>query len=105
MPALARLGRFAVAEFGPLIVFWALALTLGTKPAIAGAILAILVGAAYKLATRRRFTRLYLLVSGLTRKSTERSSAEVLSAMLSAPAVRVLSEWTTPLAREVVPDV
>ena len=39
MPKLAAAARFVLAEFGPLIVFWALALTLGVKPAILGSIL------------------------------------------------------------------
>ncbi|HZZ60048.1 MAG TPA: hypothetical protein VFE63_02595 [Roseiarcus sp.] len=33
MPKLAA-ARFVLVEFGPLMVFWALALTLGVKPAI-----------------------------------------------------------------------
>ena len=39
MQKLAATARFVLAEFGPLIVFWALALTLGVKPAILGSIL------------------------------------------------------------------
>lgn len=58
--------RFAVAEFGPLIVFWALAATSGVKVAIAGSILAILVDAAWRRWKQQPFTRLYLLVSALT---------------------------------------
>ena len=37
-----------LAEFGPLIVFWALAATLGVKPAILGSILFILGDAAWR---------------------------------------------------------
>ena len=40
--------RFALAEFGPLIVFWMLAATLGVKPAILGSILFIVVDAAWR---------------------------------------------------------
>jgi intracellular septation protein A len=58
--------RFALAEFGPLIVFWALAATLGVKPAILGSILFIVAGAAWRRLKRLKFTRLYLLTSGLT---------------------------------------
>ena len=66
MLKLAAAARFAVAEFGPLIVFWALAATLGVKPAIAGSILAIAVDAAWRRRKGLAFTRLYLLTSGLT---------------------------------------
>ena len=48
MPKLVAAARWALAEFGPLIVFWALALTLGVKPAIAGSILFILGDAAWR---------------------------------------------------------
>ena len=66
MSKLAATTRFIVAEFGPLIVFWALAATLGVKPAIAGSILAIAVDAAWRRRKGLAFTRLYLLTSGLT---------------------------------------
>jgi hypothetical protein len=36
MTKLAAVARFALAEFGPLIVFWLLALAFGVKPAILG---------------------------------------------------------------------
>jgi intracellular septation protein A len=58
--------RFALAEFGPLIVFWTLAATLGVKPAILGSILFIVADAAWRRLKRLAFTRLYLLISGLT---------------------------------------
>jgi intracellular septation protein A len=57
--------RFALAEFGPLIVFWGLAATLGVKPAIAGSILAIAADAAWRRWKGVSFTRLYLMTSGL----------------------------------------
>ena len=66
MPKLIAAGRWALAEFGALIVFWALALTLGVKPAIAGSILFILGDAAWRWRRGLAFTRLYLLVSALT---------------------------------------
>ncbi len=66
MSKLAATARFIVAEFGPLIVFWALAATLGVKPAVAGSILAIAVDAAWRRRNGLAFTRLYLLTSGLT---------------------------------------
>jgi intracellular septation protein A len=66
MAKLLAAGRWALAEFGPLIVFWMLALTVGVKPAIAGSILFILGDAASRWRTGKAFTRLYLLVSALT---------------------------------------
>ena len=66
MPRLLAVLRFALAEFGPLIVFWTLAATLGVKPAILGSILFIVVDAAWRGAKRLKFTRLYLLTSALT---------------------------------------
>jgi intracellular septation protein A len=58
--------RFAVAEFGPLLAFWALSLTFGIKTAIAGSLAAILADGAWRLWRGRPFTRLYLVVSALT---------------------------------------
>jgi intracellular septation protein A len=58
--------RFALAEFGPLIVFWTLAAMLGAKPAILGSILFIVADAAWRRRKRIKFTRLYLMTSGLT---------------------------------------
>ena len=66
MSRLAVAARFVFGEFGPLIVFWALALTLGVKPAIAGSIVFILADAAWRWRKGLAFTRLYLLVSALT---------------------------------------
>ncbi len=66
MRRLIAVGRWALAEFGPLIVFWALALTLGVKPAIGGSIVFILGDAAWRWRKGLAFTRLYLLVSVLT---------------------------------------
>ena len=66
MNTLAALGRFVASELGPLLVFWALALTLGTRLAIAGALAAVLIVSAYKFWRGQKFTRLYLVVSTLT---------------------------------------
>ena len=66
MSRLMAAARFALAEFGPLIVFWTLAATLGVKPAILGSILFIVADAAWRWRKGLKFTRLYLLVSGLT---------------------------------------
>jgi len=66
MSRLIAVARFALAEFGPLIVFWCLALTLGTKAAILGSILFILADAGWRWRNGLPFTRLYLLVSALT---------------------------------------
>ncbi|HME85269.1 MAG TPA: septation protein IspZ [Roseiarcus sp.] len=66
MPKLAATARFVLTEFGPLIVFWSLALTLGVKPAILGSLLAIIADAAWRRWKSLKFTRLFLLTSGLT---------------------------------------
>ena len=66
MSRLAAVAGFALAEFGPLIVFWALAAWLGVKPAILGSILFIVADAAWRWLGGLTFTRLYLLVSALT---------------------------------------
>jgi intracellular septation protein A len=58
--------RFLIVEFGPLIVFWALTLTLGVKTGIAGTLLVIAVDSGFRVVRRRPFTRLYLVVSTLT---------------------------------------
>ena len=63
---LSAVARFALAEFGPLIVFWGLTATLGVKPAILGSILFIVADAAWRWRKGLPFTRLYLLTSGLT---------------------------------------
>jgi intracellular septation protein A len=66
MTKLAAVARFALAEFGPLIVFWLLALAFGVKPAILGSIVFIIADAVWRWRKGLRFTRLYLLVSALT---------------------------------------
>ena len=66
MSKLIAVARFAAAEFGPLIVFWTLAATLGVKPAILGSILFIIGDALWRWRTGLKFTRLYVLVSALT---------------------------------------
>jgi intracellular septation protein A len=58
--------RFALAEFGPLIGFWLLAATLGTKAAIAGSVSIIIADALWRRHRGLAFTRIYLLTSGLT---------------------------------------
>jgi intracellular septation protein A len=66
MSRLVALARFALAEFGPLIIFWTLAATLGVKPAIIGSLLFIVGDTAWRWRKGLKFTRLYLLVSSLT---------------------------------------
>jgi intracellular septation protein A len=66
MTKLAAVARFALAEFGPLIVFWLLALAFGVKPAILGSIAFIIADAVWRGRKGLKFTRLYLLVSALT---------------------------------------
>jgi intracellular septation protein A len=66
MTKLAVVARFALAEFGPLIVFWLLALAFGVKPAILGSIVFIIADAVWRWRKGLKFTRLYSLVSALT---------------------------------------
>ena len=66
MTKLAAVARFALAEFGPLIVFWLLALAFGVKPAILGSIVFIIADAVWRSRKGLKFTRLYLLISALT---------------------------------------
>jgi intracellular septation protein A len=66
MTKLAAVARFALAEFGPLIVFWLLALAFGVKPAILGSIVFIIADAVWRWRKGLKFTRLYSLVSALT---------------------------------------
>jgi intracellular septation protein A len=66
MSRLAAMARFALAEFGPLIVFWTIATTFGVKPAILASVLFIVADAAWRWLRGLTFTRLYLLVSALT---------------------------------------
>jgi intracellular septation protein A len=57
---------FAAAEFGPLIVFLALSAAVGMKAAIAGAVVATLLDAGWRIWRGRPFTRLYLVTTTLT---------------------------------------
>jgi intracellular septation protein A len=66
MARLFATARFAVVEFGPLVAFWILTLTLGVKAAIVGSILVITVDALWRRLRGVAVTRLYLLTSGLT---------------------------------------
>jgi intracellular septation protein A len=66
MTKLAVVARFALAEFGPLIVFWLLALAFGVKPAILGSIVFIIADAVWRWRKGLKFTRLYSLISALT---------------------------------------
>jgi intracellular septation protein A len=66
MSKFVALARSVVSEIAPLLVFWALALSVGVKPAITGSIAVIVLVSAYKLYRRQSFTRLYLVVSTLT---------------------------------------
>jgi intracellular septation protein A len=66
MTKLAVVARFALAEFGPLIVFWLIALAFGVKPAILGSIVFIIADAVWRWRKGLKFTRLYSLISALT---------------------------------------
>jgi intracellular septation protein A len=58
--------RWVIAEFGPLVVFWALDIGVGLKAAIAGSLLFILGDSIWRWLRGVKFTRLYVLISGLT---------------------------------------
>ena len=62
----ASVARFAVREFGPLIVFLVVSAAFGVRPAIALTILTVIVESAWRWRSGAGFTRLYLLVSALT---------------------------------------
>ena len=57
---------WVIAGFGPLIVFWGLDLTLGLKAAIAGSVVVIIVDSLWRWWRGLEFSRLYILISGLT---------------------------------------
>jgi intracellular septation protein A len=63
---LAPLLGFALSEFGPLIVFMAIAFAFGAKAAIAGSVAFIAVDAVRRLRWRIPVTRLYVFSSVLT---------------------------------------
>lgn len=58
--------RWTLAEFGPLVVFWGLMLAFGIRIAIAGSLLFILGDSLWRWWRGLEFTRLYLLIIGLT---------------------------------------
>ncbi len=66
MSKIRALIAFALAEFGPLLLFWTINLTLGIRAAIVGAIVAILADSAWRWSRGLGFSRLYKLTSGLT---------------------------------------
>ena len=66
MNKLAAAARFVAFEFGPLAAFWILSALYGVKVAIVGSLLVMAADAAWRRARGLSFTRLYLLVSGLT---------------------------------------
>jgi len=49
--------RWILADFGPLLIFWALNLTVGLKPAIAGSMLFILADSLWRWRRGITFTR------------------------------------------------
>jgi hypothetical protein len=58
--------RWVAADFGPLLIFWALDLSLGIKVAIAGSVLFIIGDGLRRWRRGLAFTRIYLLTSVLT---------------------------------------
>lgn len=63
---LARVARFALREFGPLIAFWAVNWIFGIKIAIVVSLAVIVGESLWRWRRGEGFTRLYLLISGLT---------------------------------------
>jgi intracellular septation protein A len=63
---LAPILRFALSEFGPLIVFWAIVLSFGVKPAIAGSLAYIVADGLWRYRRHVAMTRLYIFSSVLT---------------------------------------
>jgi intracellular septation protein A len=66
MRALLRFVRYILMEFGALIVFWAALYTVGIKPAIAAAVIFILLDGSYRWWKKLSVTRIYILASTLT---------------------------------------
>ena len=58
--------KWIIAGFGPLIAFWGLDLTYGLKAAIAGSVVFIIGDSLWRWWKGLEFTRLYVLISGLT---------------------------------------
>jgi len=65
MARLRRFLRFLFGDFGPLIAFWAFYLPFGIRAAIAATVVYVIGDFVHRLRYRRRFTRIYLLSSGL----------------------------------------
>jgi intracellular septation protein A len=65
MARLRQFLRFLFANFGPLIAFWAFYLAFGIRIAIAATIVYVLGDFALRLRGGQKFTRIYLLSSGL----------------------------------------
>jgi len=62
---LLRFLRFLFSDFGPLIAFWAFYLCFGIRAAIAATVAYVIGDFIHRLRYGRRFTRIYLLSSGL----------------------------------------
>ena len=58
--------KWVIAGFGPLIAFWGLDLAAGLKAAIAGSVVFIIGDSLWRWWRGLEFTRLYVLISGLT---------------------------------------
>jgi intracellular septation protein A len=65
MTRLRRFLHFSLANFGPLIAFWAFYLAFGLRIAIAATIVYVVGDLAFRLHGRHPITRIYLLSSGL----------------------------------------
>ena len=65
MARLRQFLRFLFSDFGPLIAFWALYLSVGIRAAITATVVYVIGDFIYRLRRGRRFTRIYLLSSGL----------------------------------------
>lgn len=65
MQAVLEFIRYVFAEFGALVVFWAVLYCAGIKPAIGATVLFILIDGGYRWWRKLPVTRIYLLTSGL----------------------------------------
>jgi intracellular septation protein A len=66
LQSLVSAGRFALGEFGPLIAFWLVNWRFGIKAAIAVSLIVIVGESLWRWRRGEGFTRLYVVISGLT---------------------------------------
>lgn len=66
MKRIINIARYILLEFGPLVIFWGVATTMGARAGIAGAMVMIVVGVLWRFVRGLLFTRIYILVAILT---------------------------------------